>query len=905
MSILNNDKDKLHNMILDYVNRIQNAFSRPSLNAFFNITLISLKYLKEQQLNLPISDGDAKELLNSFCTYVNFLNPSDDNDPRHWDIGLYLTGINLYEYIHVLQPYYRTEKNYDIKGRTYQDGACNPLLSCAIVEFRDSSEITSSLEAIYKIGNLLGLTQEQSSSDSQKYVTWSKNSNKIEKLWETKTCLRDQAKTMISKPENINNDNAGQNLTIELAVFIDEAAYNKSMSILDNDEDKLHNIILAYVNRIQAAFNRPSLDVFMNITLIRLIMLREQPSNLPISDGNAGELLFSFCTYADSLNFPNDNNPHHWDIALYLTGIKLYENVMVKFKMHDRDEKNFQITGYTYFDSVCKPLLSCAIAEFRDKSEVEYPLTAIKMIGELLGLIPEQSSSNLERNITWPEYNRNEMETLWERKTCLRDQAKRMNFKKENIDNTQKKLIIELAVFFDEAAYHMYMPILDNDEDKLRDMILAYVNQIQALLHHSSFGVLVDISLVKLVIMDKQLSNLSTSTWDIGLYLTGINLYESEKERKHYSVVGSSFVNYSCTEILSCALVEISSTGPNAVSGFATSRAAAHEIGHLLGMKHDNDFINSTCAKSRYIMTDFQYLRGQVTWSECSRNITKNLRKRKPCLLDHTRREETENPYALGHSRYHDLPGREWTAKEQCELFLRDKDANVVTLHDICQVLQCETPRKNEYFFAGPALDGTRCALEKECRGGECVAVIEPPYIFPYCEDNNWSEWKEDSCKSSCLTQSKGVVIKRRFCTHGTYKTASCNGPYYDVVLCNDSRLCTGKRKRITEYATIKCTEYNLKVKKGGGKYFNYDPENGPGWKVIHDKTKPWIACTVYCRRIVSAAKKQYEYVVRLEMLDLDIDPYFPDGTRCHYEDGQNYYCLQHYCLPKNYSIQE
>ncbi|XP_067206658.1 A disintegrin and metalloproteinase with thrombospondin motifs adt-1-like isoform X3 [Linepithema humile] len=281
---------------------------------------------------------------------------------------------------------------------------------------------------------------------------------------------------------------------------------------------------------------------------------------------------------------------------------------MVKFKTHDRDEKNFQITGYTYFDSVCKPLLSCAIAEFRDKSEVEYPLTAIKMIGELLGLIPEQSSSNLERNITWPEYNRNEMETLWERKTCLRDQAKRMNFKKENIDNTQKKLIIELAVFFDEAAYHMYMPILDNDEDKLRDMILAYVNQIQALLHHSSFGVLVDISLVKLVIMDKQLSNLSTFDgnhtkminsfcdylnflypkdgidslqWDIGLYLTGINLYESEKERKHYSVVGSSFVNYSCTEILSCALVEISSTGPNAVSGFATSRAAAHEIGHL------------------------------------------------------------------------------------------------------------------------------------------------------------------------------------------------------------------------------------------------------------------------------------------------------------------------------------
>ncbi|XP_067210451.1 A disintegrin and metalloproteinase with thrombospondin motifs adt-2-like [Linepithema humile] len=507
--------------------------------------------------------------------------------------------------------------------------------------------------------------------------------------------------------------------------------------------------------------------------------------------------------------------------------------------------------------------------------------------------------------------------------------------KRRHVRNARQNLTIELAVFFDEAAYHMYMPILDNDEDKLRNMILAYVNQIQALLHHSSFGAPVDISLVKLVIMDKQLSNLSafdgdhkkminsfcdyvnflyseygidSLQWDIGLYLTGINLYESEKEQKHYGVVGSSFFNSSCTQNSSCALVEIGSTGPYAVLGFATSRIAAHEIGHLLGMEHDNGSIDSTCPNGKYIMSDWQYLRGQVTWSACSRNITKNLWKEKPCLFDHTRREETDDPYVLGHSRYHNLPGREWTAKAQCELFLRDKDANVVTLHDVCQVLQCETPDRNRNFFAGPALDGTNCALGKECRGGECMAVITPPYIFSYCEDDNWSEWKEDSCKSNCLTKSKGVVIKRRFCKHGIYKTASCDGPYYDVVLCNDSSLCTEERFTIAEYTALKCTELSLKIKRQGKEYFKYEPLNEPGKQASHVVEEPWRACTIHCLReeeISANYSLFFSYAPRQEMLDLKIEPYFPDGTWCHEKDGQNYYCRQHYCLPENNSIEE
>lgn len=107
------------------------------------------------------------------------------------------------------------------------------------------------------------------------------------------------------------------------------------------------------------------------------------------------------------------------------------------------------------------------------------------------------------------------------------------------------------------------------------------------------------------------------------------------------------------------------------------------------------------------------HIRGQVTWSECTRNVTKTLWETKKCLRDHTKQGNLEDVYALDHSRYHDLPGREWTAKAQCELFFRNKDANVVTLHDICQTLECEIP-PNEISFTGPALDGMSLLSKKK-----------------------------------------------------------------------------------------------------------------------------------------------------------------------------------------------
>ncbi|XP_067213566.1 A disintegrin and metalloproteinase with thrombospondin motifs adt-1-like isoform X2 [Linepithema humile] len=446
--------------------------------------------------------------------------------------------------------------------------------------------------------------------------------------------------------------------------------------------------------------------------------------------------------------------------------------------------------------------------------------------------------------------------------------------KRRHVQNTQEKLNIELAVFFDEAAYRTFTLFLGKDENILRMLILAYVNRIQAVFHHPSLGVSIDILLVHLEIMEEQPLNLPVfdgnatrllnsfckyaesvnppddndpNHWDVGLYLTGINIYSDD-----HSTLGSS---------------------------------------NKKGMEHDSDYA-TPCHKDNYIMSASQLNQGQMTWSECSREVVKNIWYGS-CLRDYTSSENLKNK--LNHLRYHDLPGRQWTAKAQCEIYFRDEDANVVTLLDICKILQCETPHKKGIYLTGPSLEGTYCAPGKECRAGECVPVIVPPYIFKYCENDNWSEWKEDSCQSSCLKKSKGVRVKRRSCKHKNVKTSNCGGPYYDVVFCDDSMLCIENRRTIFEFTAFKCNEFISIVKRTHNTEWIVELESGPGVQVLHNIAEPWQACTIHCRKKNSSTP----YAPRLEMLGINMDPYFPDGTWCHNKDGQDYYCRQHYCLPE------
>ena len=62
--------------------------------------------------------------------------------------------------------------------------------------------------------------------------------------------------------------------------------------------------------------------------------------------------------------------------------------------------------------------------------------------------------------------------------------------------------------------------------------------------------------------------------------------------------------------------------------------------------------------------------------------------------------------------------------------------------------------------------------------------------------------------------------------------------------------------------------------------------------RVILDRL--WVGCAIFCKKSVGIY-----YTPRVELNDFDVSPYFPDGTRCHEENGLNYYCIQRHCLPE------
>lgn len=137
--------------------------------------------------------------------------------------------------------------------------------------------------------------------------------------------------------------------TIEIALFLDEAAYKIFHPFLNYSETDLRDMLLAYINgvsvflsvcvilfhsetspfvqifykyykfQVQALYQHSSLGTHIQLSLVRLTLLRTQPSSLP-AHAERGLLLDSFCAYQRSLNVEDDDDPQHWDMALLLSG---------------------------------------------------------------------------------------------------------------------------------------------------------------------------------------------------------------------------------------------------------------------------------------------------------------------------------------------------------------------------------------------------------------------------------------------------------------------------------------------------------------------------------------------------------------------------------------------------------
>ncbi|KAG8326984.1 hypothetical protein J6590_029739 [Homalodisca vitripennis] len=218
-----------------------------------------------------------------------------------------------------------------------------------------------------------------------------------------------------------------------------------------------------------------------------------------------------------------------------------------------------------------------------------------------------------------------------------------------------KKPVVEVALFFDEAGYKIFSPYLQNDEKQLRDMLLAYLNGVQALYHHPSVGQPVDIALVRLEIFKSQPQDLphyggersglldsfcaynakhnppgdqNPEHWDMGLYVSGLDFYAIEGGRRSDVTMGLATVGGVCMDKYSCVIAELGTTNslgkPYPSAGFTSVYILAHEMGHNLGMHHDSS--SNMCPSEGYIMSPSRGTNGETLWSSCSAQVMQKLR---------------------------------------------------------------------------------------------------------------------------------------------------------------------------------------------------------------------------------------------------------------------------------------
>ncbi|XP_057670635.1 A disintegrin and metalloproteinase with thrombospondin motifs adt-2-like [Diorhabda carinulata] len=500
----------------------------------------------------------------------------------------------------------------------------------------------------------------------------------------------------------------------------------------------------------------------------------------------------------------------------------------------------------------------------------------------------------------------------------LTEAKERYNFRERYEAATSKGqiLTLELALFFDEAAYKIFSPFFKYNDKKLQDMLLAYINGVQALYHHPSLGTSLELALVRLDIMKSQPSNMqhydgerdklldsfcayqeklnprgdgNPEHWDMGIYVSGLDFFAYDKGKKSGVTMGLATVGGVCLDKYACVIAEFGTTNvfgkPYPSAGFTSVYILAHEIGHNLGMHHDS--IGNNCPKEGYIMSPSRGTNGETQWSTCSASVMAKLGWAQ-CLEDSPKTNKNYD-----HNKLLGIPGQKYTAKQQCEILLRDKDATILSSQDqstICYNLHCKTPHKSGHYFAGPALEGTQCGNGKYCFGGNCIkkALPKPIKVVP----GGWSSWKQGVCNSGCIINSMGHTSKRRLCNNPipVNTDQGCEGSGIEFGLCNDNKVCNEKISAV-DYASKKCREFSRVLPELDSKGF--------GLQSPHEEDRLWMGCAIFCKR----ADSPTYYTPRIELNDLGISPYFPDGTWCNKRNNLNYYCLQHHCLPENFKL--
>ncbi|XP_032888273.1 A disintegrin and metalloproteinase with thrombospondin motifs 1 isoform X1 [Amblyraja radiata] len=334
---------------------------------------------------------------------------------------------------------------------------------------------------------------------------------------------------------------------------------------------------------------------------------------------------------------------------------------------------------------------------------------------------------------------------------------------------------------------------------------------------------------------------------------------------KTCDTLGMADVGTICDPSRSCSVIED--------DGLQAAFTAAHELGHVFNMPHDDarqclHTIGQT-KNSHMMASTLSNLDRNQPWSACSAYMITSFldNGHGECLLD-----KPQKPIALPR----ELPGTVYDADRQCQFTFGDDSRLCPDAGNTCSLLWCTGTSggmlicQTKHF---PWADGTRCREGRWCMEGKCVNQSSiKDYSTPV--HGSWGMWGSwGDCSRTC---GGGVQYSFRHCDNPVPR--------------NGGKYCEGKRVQYRSCNTMDCPykngityrEEQCEAHNDFSKSTAFGGMPAVEWIPKYAGVSPRDRCKLICR-----AKGTGYYFV--------LQPKVADGTPCSPDSTS--VCVQGQCV--------